>query len=448
MKHDLKIKTSTINYLLYAIFVGIFLGLPNICSRYLDTIGISSYRIFGISSHHIVSTNSIIAIITCLYLIAGFKRREFSELSNRYIIMFLFMLGWILISGLNAYDVKLGLLYSRNYLSFYLLSILILWRLKTREDVLQLFMVFFLGGIVFSIFLLLTTDISQIVSHQQIYETGLDVTYRLNTPDINANTLGYLFAILFIINISLLQKKSRLNILLIASAILNLYFIIMTFSRGAFLILIVEIMVYLMLRFKLSKSWMYISTTVLVTYIIADKYFHTHLERLMTLNHLLLGRSNTNEIFVSGLFDERAYLLRESFNIGMQHFFLGVGGYNLNAFVEHGTHNQFLNMFVENGIIPFVMYLLFVVLIIAALLKLSGRFRSEPEASFDKTISACLASIMCGSFIQGMVSYLRYDFWVICGISIAWITIAKKQTMAKESFAIHYTTLRNVRFEK
>ena len=144
----------------------------------------------------------------------------------------------------------------------------------------------------------------------------------------------------------------------------------------------------------------------------------------MTLKNLL-----SVEGYMVRAFAMRLAILKQSFDIGMQHIFWGVGGYNLNNFVEHGTHNQFLNMFAENGIITFVMYSSFVLFVTIEVLLISGKLKKTPDAGVERKISACLAAVMCGSLVQAMVSYLRYDFWVLCGISITWIAIVNKQTV-------------------
>ncbi|MFH1616604.1 MAG: O-antigen ligase family protein [Planctomycetota bacterium] len=430
MRSGLQIGTTNIiDYILYAIFFGIFLGLPNIGAEHLKNIGISSY--------HIISTNTIIAVLTYLYIIVGVNRQRFRELGNRYTIIFLLMLAAILVSGFNAYNVKSGLLYFRNYSSFYLLCILILWRLKSRADILRLFKVFFTGGAVFGVFVLLFSNISEIAAYLKTYQAGKDVVYRLNVLGINANTLGYIFAVLFIIKVSLLRKGSKLNVLLIAAGALDIYFILMTFSRGGFVILVVEVVIYLLLKYDFSRFCRYLLGIALPAYIIADKYFPTHLERFMTLRNLLPteGEGDMSAKLAGALLERRVYDLGTSFEIGIRHFFWGVGGYNLNEFTEYGTHNQFLNMFVENGIITFVIYAMLVLVITIKLSAISLNFRNGLESGFDQNISVCLASVMCGSIVQGMVSYLRYDFWVLCGISMAWIAIEKRQAIAKKLLA-------------
>jgi len=418
-------KHNIINYILYIIFASIFLELPNTGAEYMKNAGISFY--------HIISTNAIIAVLVYLYIIRGVKLRQFSELCNRNIVVLLLMLVPILMSALNAYDVMLGFLYLRNYLFFYFLCVLVFWRLKTKEDVLSLLVVFSLVGTVFAVLILSFSNISEIAAYLKTWQAGKPVTYRLTVFGINANTLGYIFAVMFIINISLLQKNSKWNVFLIGAGMLDIYCVLMTFSRSGFAGLVIGVVVYTMLKFRFSKFLVYILSIGLITYFITDKYFHSHLERFTTLNNLLLKLSGRGGDLSIALFGERFHILSKSFEVGMQHFFWGVGGYNLNMFVDEGTHNQFLNMFAENGIITFVMYFIFVVSIIITLLTMSLRIRNKIGCNWERNILFCLTSIMCISFIQGMASYLRYDFWVICGMAIAWIRIVKKHTIAKRN---------------
>ena len=408
---------TAVDYILFFIYTGIFLGLPNIASEYLKGL--------QISAHYLVSTNALIGIAAYVYLIEGFRGGHgFSELPNRYTFVLLLILFPILLSGINAYNTNLGMLYTRNFFFFYLLSVLVLWRLKSKEDVLLMLRIFFLSGFIFSVLTYLFSDLANISSNLNYYEAGKDITYRLNFWNINANTLGYAFAVMVMVNITLVERKNRWNFLLIAASALQFILLLLTFSRGAFLILLVELSVFVLIMLRSIKTSLYITALGLIIYLVLDKFYYSYIERFMTIKDIFGGvGTGMDESILT-----RSLLFSESLDIGLQHIFLGIGGYNLNDYVEYGTHNQFLSIFVENGIFTFLIYSMLLLYITWRLLAISNAIK---DVRREKKISACLAAIMCGSIVQGTVSYLRYDFWLIFSISIAWIAIINKQILGR-----------------
>lgn len=414
LKSILRIKKhNIINYILYTVFVGIFLGLSNTGAEYMENA--------GISFHHIISTNTIIAALAYLYIIRGVRLRRFSELSNRYIFVLMLVLFPVFLSGINAYDIKKGMLYTRNFFSFYLLSVLVLWRLKSKEDILLILRILFLGGFIFSVFAYLFSDLANIASNLSYYESGKYVPYRLDFLGINPSVLGYAFTTMVMVNITLVERGNRWNFFLIAASALQFILLLLTFSRGPFLVLLVELSVLVLIRVRSIKTSLYIIASGVIIYLIFDKFYYCYIERLMTLKALFGGAGTDMDESLTS----RLLVFSESLDIGLQHIFLGIGGYNLNDYVEYGTHNQFLSIFVENGIFAFLIYSMLLLYITWRLFAISSAIK---DMGRERKISACLTSIMCGSIVYGIVSYLRYDFWLIFSISIAWITIINKQT--------------------
>ena len=194
---------------------------------------------------------------------------------------------------------------------------------------------------------------------------------------------------------------------------------LMLFSRGGLLILFSALIIFLLLIKKTTKFYIYGGMFLSLVYFVFRDLLHLFLQRFTTLyTWLSVGQGGES-------ITKRIILINDSLKVGFKQPLLGVGGYNLNMFVEKGTHNQFLNMFVENGIFTFGLYCLIILLILFSLISIFQKF--DIKSKEDRKLTACFIAIMFGSIIQGNISYLRHEFWVITALIVAWIIINKQK---------------------
>ena len=181
---------------------------------------------------------------------------------------------------------------------------------------------------------------------------------RLDDDKLNANTLAYyLFYLtmsIYILADIIKNRVLRVLFSLLFFMMLPLSYILalLTASRQVLIIQIPLILSLLFIRYFInSKLWHKLLFVVIACTAI---YYLSSVISQMYVGSLLQERSEAN---VSE--DERTTLLNEAIEVGIEHFPFGVGANNFVKYSKsHGfSHNNYAELFVNNGIIGVILYL-------------------------------------------------------------------------------------------
>lgn len=234
---------------------------------------------------------------------------------------------------------------------------------------------------------------------------------RVDDDQLNANTIAYytfyttfaIFAIGDIVEKPILKKASR--ILFLCTIPLTIYVAIATASRQVLIIQIPLQLLLLYLRYYKSASsrtrFLMVSITALIV-MVSSAYVVS-----VFSDSYLLERAQ-NEAIED---DPRTLLLKDAFNVGMDHFFTGVGAgnYICYSYSKHFSHCTYTELFANNGIFGFLMYAIMLIKFLSTQVK---RYKKYKDDKF--LIFAVFAFI----FILDNIFYVFYPFLWLMGFLV------------------------------
>lgn len=260
---------------------------------------------------------------------------------------FLFLFVWLLLSTLWADYTDLAMNQNKQLLGVVLVSYVVGKNTYNRKMRLWMY------GVWIAIFLSAVYHAnSHIIPN---IEVGQE---RLNDAKLNANMMGYYtfyltFAI-FILGDEIQQLFLRkiFRLLFIGMIVVSFFIAIITASRQILIIQVPIIAFLLYGRYMKGVSdivrFIFVLLVPIVIFLLRDPVMGTY-------NNSLLKQRN--EIKVGD--DSRVKLAKDAFRVGMEHFYIGVGNGN---YVKYSpslrfSHNTYLELFANTGIIGLSIYL-------------------------------------------------------------------------------------------
>lgn len=259
----------------------------------------------------------------------------------------LFLFAWLLISTLWADYPDLAMVQNKQSLGVVLVSYIVgknAYNKKMRPWMYGIWVAIFLSAVYYA-----NTHIIPNIEVGQV---------RLNDEKLNANMMGYYtFYLTFAIFIlgEEIQKpifKRLFRLLFLGMIFVSYYVAIITASRQVLIIQIPFLICLLYVRYIKEVSYTYrfvffILVAVVIFFsrdIVVDSY-----------NNSLLQKRNQQEVKD----DTRALLVKDAFRVGMEHFYTGVGNGNYVKYsvTQNFSHNSYLELFANTGIIGLSIYL-------------------------------------------------------------------------------------------
>lgn len=260
-------------------------------------------------------------------------------------------------------------------------------------------------------------------SLRNLYYLGWDEhLYRLFSSFLDPNFAGSFFVLFFIFISGLFfnysRKSNKKKIFLIC--ILGLFIltaIFLTYSRSAFLMLLISVFIFLTIKNK--KKWIFalIGFSILI-FAISSKNFYIenlNLFRIASSEARIESASNAikiikdNSIFGVGFNAYRYAQVRYGFRDNKS---------SLLSHADAGTDNSFLFVFATAGVFGFFAYLYLLFRIVS----ISFRKSRKEKPGFNKTISIVVLSSFIGLFINALfINSLFYVFimewmWILIGL--------------------------------
>jgi O-antigen ligase len=247
-----------------------------------------------------------------------------------------------------------------------------------------------------------------------------------SSPLSRTNDLGAYMLLIFPLAISsfLYEDKSPIEKVLYALAsILSFITIILTFSRGIWLSIIIAIILVLILGRKiLKKNLIYIGIVAVLSAIPIIIKWESIVNRLLSLQNIFLNAENSIEW--------RKSLLRGSLKIFEDHPVFGTGlntfGYIYSLYQERAgyfsinPHNYYLQLLTETGVIGFITF----VVLALSILYMSFKAFANSENIFKGIALGLLVGIISSLIhisvdIDWSVTAIPILFWVEVGLLIA-----------------------------
>lgn len=291
---------------------------------------------------------------------------------NKYFNLLVLLYVWIFISVLWATDTSVAMNQMKQILGSFILCYVFAVKARKECNITWLYIVYFL--------LLIFAWYYAYNNIFALIEFGEE---RLNDSKLNANTLAYYtfyvtFASYILGDIIKLQFWKRLmKWLFLLSIPLSFYTAIYTASRQVLLIQIPLIVILLYIRYLKEKS---ASRTIVFAFFLITCTLIVLPSVVQTYNDSYL--STRSEANVEE--DSRIKLAKDAFKVGCENFPIGVGpgNYMVHSFSKHFSHNTYLELWANEGIVGLLIYLSILTIYIKSQWKRYKKFRDNIFLSF------------------------------------------------------------------
>ena len=264
---------------------------------------------------------------------------------SKYLSILIILYLWILCSVLWATDVKIAMIQMKQILGAFILSVIFVKNCQNPKCILWFYITYII--IIFGDWYYAYSNIFGEI------DLGED---RLNDDKLNANTFAYhtfyVTMTLFVLGEMTKNKMRKVfRILFLATLPLSWLTAVMTASRQVLLLQVPFIASLLYIRYfknAPSKNKILFVMVMIVLFLVSSRSLVKIYEDSTLAQRM---KMELNE-------DPRALLAKDAFNVGVEHFPLGVGpgNYIVYSYSHHFSHNTYLELFANEGILGFLIY--------------------------------------------------------------------------------------------
>jgi O-antigen ligase len=239
-----------------------------------------------------------------------------------------------------------------------------------------------------------------------------DIKARVGSTFENPNVLGEYLVLIIPVAIAMLwgQKGWITKLLTLGLTAIMLVCLVYTYSRGAYIGLMLAFALFAVLR---DRRFVILGVIglLLLPFILPPSVIN----RFTSIGNL----SDTSSSYRISVWLGSLKLVQDywpsGIGLGLEPFKLIYPKYSLNAAYAHHSHNIYLQLLIENGIAGFTVFVSMMVVYYKTML--SGFYRTRDK--FTSTFMIAIASGMAGYLAQGMVENIWYNnrvlltFWVM-----------------------------------
>lgn len=314
---------------------------------------------------------------------------------NKYFNMLLMLYAWIFISVLWATDVAVAMRQMKQILGSIILCYIFVVKAKDERNIVWLYLVYFI-----------LLGFAWHYAYNNIFsmiELGQE---RVNDSKLNANTFAY-YTFYFTFASYVLGEilttafwKKFMRWIFISAIPLSFYTAIFTASRQVLIIQLPLIIILLYIRYlkgkTVSRRMLFVFALVTFSLIVAPSVVDTYNDSYLSTR----SEANIED-------DSRTKLAKDAFQVGVNHFPFGVGpgNYLVHSYSKHFSHNTYLELWANEGIVGFLIYLSILTIYIKSQWKRYKKFRDNIFLSF----------FVFGIFfvIDGMFYSFYENLWLI-----------------------------------
>jgi len=333
-----------------------------------------------------------ISLISILFLIYCFKKKDFSFFNNKYFLFF--SIFWVylvlntLINNFNLSSLKISFFYFR-YAIFVIAIVALL-----NED--KKFIKYFFLCILICFLFLILDGFYQYFVGENILGFKSTWKYRVSSffgdEHILGSYLSRLWPIFFGLSIFMIKKKDKLFILLILIFILSEALIFLSGDRTAFFYINLSAVFVLLFSRKLFRLRLFTLLSSILLIIAISIVNPTAKQRVFdqTLNQMnLLNQSEKKEIFIFS--EQHTHHYISAYKMFLDNKIIGIGVKNFRNFCDDKKykvsklscsthpHNTYIQILAETGLVGFLFLLIILIffcryIYIHLLYKIRGKY--------------------------------------------------------------------------
>lgn len=291
---------------------------------------------------------------------------------NKYFNLLVLLYVWIFISVLWATDTSVAMNQMKQILGSFILCYVFAVKAKNERNIVWLYLVYFI-----------ILGFAWHYAYNNILSTIELGQERVNDSKLNANTLAY-YTFYFTFASYLLGEilttaswKKFMRWIFISAIPLSFYTAIFTASRQVLIIQLPLIIILLYIRYLKGKN---VSKRILFVFAIGASLLFVAPSVVDTYNDSYLSTRSEADIED----DVRTKLAKDAFKVGCENFPIGVGpgNYMVHSFSKHFSHNTYLELWANEGIVGLLIYLIILTIYIKRQWKRYKKFRDNIFLSF------------------------------------------------------------------
>lgn len=259
-------------------------------------------------------------------------------------------------------------------------------------------------------------------------KTFSDISIRVYSTFSNPNVLGEYLIVIASLAIGMLWKSEnvKLKLFYLAQVCIAIICLFMTNSRGSMIGLFIAIGIFILIAEK--RLIIFGIVAVLALPFILPQSIWSRIISVISL-------SDSSSLYRISIYKASINMIRDFFVTG-----IGIGSFNLvypiysfNAAYAYHSHNIFLQIFIEMGIVGFSVFIVIVFLYIQKLY-----YGVKNTTNKNRYIGAVILGGFVGFLIQGFADYLWFDyriillFWMIVGLGIATVKLNAERNAGLE----------------
>ena len=355
----------------------------------------------------------LIALTAMSYLVRLFRDKEMKfrvNILDYFVVLFGIVLLYSSVTSYTPGNSMFALLIHIAFIAFYFILVN---TIKTRQQLYTLAALLVLSSTITSMYGLYQLKTVGATSEAWVDTTLFeDIKARVGSTFENPNVLGEYLVLVIPVAIAMLwgQKGWFSKLATVGLTCIMLVCLIYTYSRGAYLGLMLALAMFAVLRDR-----RFVVLGVIGLLILPFVLPPSVINRFTSIGNL----SDTSSSYRISVWLGSLKVVQDywpsGIGLGLEPFKLIYPKYSLNAAYAHHSHNIYIQLLIETGIAGFGLFLAMLVVYYKTLL--AGFFRTRDR--FTSTFMIAIASGMAGYLAQGMVENIWYNnrvlltFWVM-----------------------------------
>jgi len=340
----------------------------------------------------------VILIIFPLFYIK-IKDRYGCHPKNIIVLIVFILYGYILLQGsIMTYDLVEFIKTIKNYtISFMFILMVISLNSSEYKTILKKYINFCSIFFIFEFFLGYFNFTS--IYNMLFIQPYADIRHMGNF--LSPNSYGIIIAFIMIGNLYLyVQQKQKVNMLFLIGLSLPM---LTTVSRSAVIILLIGVIIFIFIKFRIGTKIIIILTTFIsLLYILSDKFvmwLYKYYSSYYARRFILYLESGN-------LYGDRSNEYKTIFKLYKTSWFTGLGFGNITGNNElyqgmSSMHNEYYRFFIEGGIIGGLLFLVIVIILLYSIIKL------YKIKNVDKNTKALFITYT----IMFLIAELQYNFF-------------------------------------
>ncbi len=379
----------------------------------------------------IIPTMPVVGLcLLCLFslIVRGLTSKKLEFRTEGVGLMLILMLGIYFLASLTSFAVIKGVQIWAVYFAFMTFYFVIINTVKTKEQLKNLLTVFALSGFAVCLYGILQYifgwNVTQAWIDEEMFE---DIKMRIYSTLENPNVLGEYILLVLPVTIALLWKKKGIFAKAVYSGMAAVMGIalILTFSRGCWIGIIASAAVFV--TFVAGKLW---GLLLLALPIIPMVLPESIINRFASIGDMKDSSTSYRVYIWMGTLHMLKDFWISGIGPGTEAFTQVYPFYSYSAIVAPHSHNLFLQIMVESGILGIAA---FAILMIVFMKKLAVAYQVQGKYGENSVLLVGIGSAVLGFLVQGLFDNCFYNyrvfmiFWAVVAIGIAAYNITKSE---------------------